>query len=189
MRTDNPTGDPDCARHQYFVRFEPRKVEDLHFDYPRKAFERVRQVSEFNEAIYRTFMSPWVKAMTNPWTAQTMQWLHPMRAKTYIFSDAFMPWMQPFSVLAAAVAKDRHTLSDDHPLIAQERKLIAQISSFWAIARRLRDAAIERTFSSIYGADMGSAHSKRRSDHVNDAANVRTYRRPGEQGRLRLGRP
>jgi hypothetical protein len=59
--------------------------------------------------------------------------------------------MKPFSVLAAAVAKDRHALPDGHPLIAQERKLIAEISSLWAITRRLRDAMIERSFSSMYG--------------------------------------
>src|SRR5262245_10005125 len=151
MRIDNPTGDPDCARHQYSVSFEPSKVEDLHFDYARAAFERVRRLSEFNETIYRTFLSPWVQAMTNPWLAETMQWLHPMRTKTYMFSEALLPWMRPFAVLAAAVAKDRHGLSDDHPLLAQERKLIAEISSFWQIARRLRDAGIERTFSATYG--------------------------------------
>jgi hypothetical protein len=152
MRINNPTGDPDCARHQYSVRFEPRKVEDLRFDYSRAAFERVRRVSELNEAIYRTFMSPWIRAMTNPWAAEAMQWLHPMRARTYMFSESFLPWMGPFSVLAAAVARDRNALPDDHPLLAQERKLIAQISSFWGIARRLRDAMIERTFSLTYGA-------------------------------------
>lgn len=152
MRIDNPTGDPDCARHQYFVRFEPRNLEDLHFEYPREAFKLVRRVSEGNEAIYRTFVSPWMKAMTNPWAAEVMQWLHPMRTKTYLFSEAFMPWMGMFSVLAEAVAKDRHPLPEDHPLLVQERKLIAQISDFWQIARRLRDAAIERTFASTYGA-------------------------------------
>ena len=158
MKVDNPTGDPDCARHQYSVSFEPRKVEDLHFDYPREVFERVRQISEFNEAIYRTFVSPWVKAMTNPWAAQAMQWLHPMRAKTYVFSESFLPWMNAFSVLAAAVAKDRHALPGDHPFIAQERKLIAQISAFWEVARKLRDAAQERAFANVYqnGADRGA---------------------------------
>ena len=161
MKIDNPTGDPDCARHQYSVRFEPHKVEDLRFDYPREAFERVRRVSEFNEAIYRTFMSPWVKAMTNPWTAEALQWLHPMRAKTYVFSESFMPWMGAFSVLATAVAKDRHALSDDHPLMVQERKLIAQIFTFWQIARRLRDAAIECTFRSTYAGDWNVSNPHR----------------------------
>jgi hypothetical protein len=64
-------------------------------------------------------------------------------------------------VLAAAVAKDRHALADDHPLITQERKLIAQISSFWQIARRLRDAMIERTFASTYGAAANAGDRER----------------------------
>ncbi|HRN87379.1 MAG TPA: DUF3141 domain-containing protein [Hyphomicrobium sp.] len=151
MKIENPTGDPDCERDQYAVRFEARNVEDLHFDYPRRAFERVREVSEFNETLYRTFVSPWVKAIANPWLAQSTQWLHPMRMRTYLWSERFTPWMGAFAVLADAVAKDRHAVRDDHPLMAQERKLIAEISAFWETARRLRDAAQERMFTNIYG--------------------------------------
>jgi hypothetical protein len=158
MKIDNPTGDPDCARNQYSVRFEPRMVEDLHFDYPRQAFERVQRSSEFNEALYCTFMSRWVRAMTNPWAAEAMQWLHPMRTRTYLFSDAFLPWMGVLRSLARAVAEDRHALPDNHPLIVQERKLIAQVASLWQIARRLRDASIERAFASTYGADTSLSH-------------------------------
>jgi hypothetical protein len=150
MKIDNPTGDPDCERDQYSVHFEPRKVEDLRFDYPRKAFERVQEVSELNETLYRTFASPWVKAVANPWLAQAMHWLHPMRMKTYLWSEHFMPWMDAFAVLADAVVKDRHPMPNDHPLMAQERKLIADISAFWETARKIRDAAQERTFTNIY---------------------------------------
>lgn len=152
MKIDNPTGDPDCERHQYSVRFEPRNVEDIQFDYPKKTFERVRQVSEFNEQIYRTFVSPWVRAVSNPWTAHAQQWLHPMRTSRYLFSETFMPWMGPFAVLADAVSKNRKALSDDNPLIAQERHLISEISAFWESARKIRDAAQERTFTTLYGA-------------------------------------
>lgn len=151
MKIDNPTGNPECARDQYSVRFEPRNVEDLRFDYPRIAFERVKEVSEFNEIRYRTFVSPWVKLFANPWLAESMRWLHPMRTKTYIWSERFMPWMGAFAVLADAVAKDRHAVRDDHPLLAQERKLISEIAGFWETARKLRDAAQERTFTNLYG--------------------------------------
>jgi hypothetical protein len=82
-----------------------------------------------------------------------MQWLHPMRTRTYLLSDAFMPWLGILSSLASTVASDRHALPDDHPLIIQERKLIAQVFSFWQASRRLRDASIERAFASTYGAD------------------------------------
>jgi hypothetical protein len=151
MVIDNPTGDPECARDQYTVRFEPRQVEEFRFDYPRKAFDAVRQVSELNEAFYRTFVSPYVKLWSNPWSAQAAQWLHPMRMRTYLWSERFIPWMGSFAVLADAVAKDRHAIRTDHPLLAQERKLIAEIAAFWETARKLRDAAQERTFTTLYG--------------------------------------
>jgi hypothetical protein len=151
MKIDNPTGDPDCSRHQYSVRFESRQIEDLHFDYPRAAFERARQVSEWNESVYRTLVSPWMKAAATPWLSASMRWLHPMRASRYFWSERFMPGMRAFRVLADAVSTNRHALADDHPLIAQERKLIETVSAFWQAARKLRDAAVEFTFSSMYG--------------------------------------
>ncbi len=151
MKIDNPTGDPDCGRDQYAVRFEPRRLEDIRFDYPTKAFERVRQVSEWNERAYRTFLSPWVRAIANPWLSASMQWLHPMRTSRYLWSERFMPWMGAFAVLADAVSSNRHAVADDHPLLAQERRLIAQIAGFWEAARKIRDAGQERTFTTLYG--------------------------------------
>ncbi len=152
MKIDNPTGDPECERDQYAVRFEPRRIEDVRFDYPADAFDRVRQVSEWNEQTYRTFASPWVKALANPWLSASLQWLHPMRLSRYVWSERFMPWMGAFAVLADAISKNRHALCDEHPLLAQERQLIAQISAFWETARKLRDAAQERAFTTLYGA-------------------------------------
>jgi hypothetical protein len=151
MKIVNPTGSPDCSRDQYTACFEPRRVEDIRFSYPADAFERVRQLSEWNELLYRTFASPWVQAWANPWLSAALQWLHPMRTSRYLWSEQFLPWMGAFSVLADAVAKDRHALADDHPLLAQERQLIAQISAFWETARKLRDAAEERAFTKLYG--------------------------------------
>ena len=151
MRIDNPTGDPECARDQYVVRFEPRKVEDLRFDYPRAAFERVRALSEFNEGLYRTFASPWVRAVANPWLSLALEWLHPMRASRYIFSERVNPWMAPFAVLAEVVARDRHPLGNDHPLMLWERKFIDDISRLWEDARKMRDDAQESIFAAVYG--------------------------------------
>lgn len=152
MKIDNPTGDPECARHQYSVEFVPRRIEDLQFGYAHQAFEQVRRVSELNAAVYRGFVRPWVKAMSNPWAAEAMRWGHPMRMRTYLWSERFFPWMSAFAVLADAVAKSRSGLQEDHPLLAQERRLIEQISAFWETTRRLRDAGQERAFSNTFGA-------------------------------------
>jgi hypothetical protein len=74
-----------------------------------------------------------------------------MRASRYLWSERFLPWMYAYAVLADAVSKNRHALSEEHPLLAQERQLIAQISAFWEAARRIRDAAQERSFATLYG--------------------------------------
>ena len=70
-------GDTPPARHE--VRFEERRVEDLKFDYPREAFEKVAAVSQWNEWAYRTWVSPWIKWSANPASAFIQKWAHPMR--------------------------------------------------------------------------------------------------------------
>ena len=152
MRIENPTGDPDCERHQYNVEFIPRQIEDLQFGFAHQPFEQVRRISELNATVYRSFVRPWVKAVSNPWLADMLQWTHPMRARTYLWSERFVPWMGAFGVLADAIGNNRNGLAEDHPLLAQERKLIEQISAFWEAARRLRDANQERAFSNAFGA-------------------------------------
>jgi pimeloyl-ACP methyl ester carboxylesterase len=153
MKIDNPTKDPDCGSDQYSVRFERRRVEDVRFDYDSKAFEHVRRISEINEAYYLSLVSPWVRAFSNPWLSQALYWLHPMRWKIYLWSDQMAPWMRAMAVAAEAVARDRHALPDDHPLMAQERDVIAKISGVWENARRLRDAGLERAFASLNNVD------------------------------------
>lgn len=150
MKIDNPSGNPDCHKPAYSVRFEPRRVEDLRRNYPREAFERVRRMSELNETLYRTVASPWVRAITTPWTAETLKWLHPMRTSRYLLSEAFYPWMRGVAMLAGAVAKNRHPLATDHPLIERERKATADITEILGAVRKVRDALYERTFSMLF---------------------------------------
>jgi hypothetical protein len=151
MKIDNPSGNPDCHKPAYSVRFEPRQVEDLKADYPREAFERVRQVSELNETLYRTFVSPWVQAVANPWTAEMLKWLHPMRTSRYLLSEAFNPWMRGVAALADIVAENRQPLPQDQPLIERERAAMGEITQTLENVRKARDAAYEQTFGLLYG--------------------------------------
>ncbi len=157
MKIDNPSGDPDCHKPSYAVHFEPRKVEDVKADYPREAFERVRQVSELNETLYRTFVSPWVQALANPWAAAMLKWLHPMRTSRYLLSEAFSPWMRGVAMLADAVAEGRQPLAQEQPLIQREREAIGEVTQALAKARKARDAAYEQTFSLLYANPSGGS--------------------------------
>ena len=40
MKIDNPSGDPDCRKAGFSVRFEERQVEDMKFVAPYAAFEQ-----------------------------------------------------------------------------------------------------------------------------------------------------
>ena len=150
MKIDNPTGDPDCRKPQYHVRFEEREVRDVHFDYPHRAFERARSASEANEALYRTFVSPWVRAISTPWSASMFQRLHPMRTSRLIFSEKFNPWMAALAGLATVVRTQRQALDPEDPVAELERTWIEEITKTFAAAREQRDRIYESAFSALY---------------------------------------
>ncbi|WP_199189441.1 DUF3141 domain-containing protein [Trinickia dabaoshanensis] len=151
MKIDNPTGNPDCRRPQYSVRFEERQVRDLDFGSPREAFEQVRQLSELNESAYRTFISPLVRTLANPWSAAMLEWMHPMRTSRYVFSEMFSPWMNGIAHLARLLEARRTPLRPDNPFLVQERAFIRQVSETIVTGRVQRDAAEEQAFSLLFG--------------------------------------
>ena len=151
MKIDNPSGDPDCRKPQYAVHFEPRNVEDIRFDYPQKEFERVRQVSEFNEALYKTFLSPWIRATTSPLTALVQKWLHPMRVSRYMYSDRLNPWMLPFKLLAPHLRASPRGTALDNPWMQFERLVGQRIVAGLDQYRNARDSASEQAFTVLYG--------------------------------------
>jgi hypothetical protein len=159
MTIENPSGDPDCHKPAFRVRFEPRKVEELRTEYPRAAFERVERVSQLTEAWYEAFVSPWIRAAANPWTAEMAKWLHPMRASRYLLSEAFNPWMRAVGAAAEIVSRDRRPLPKDHPMLEREREAISAITLALENARKGRDDGYERAFEFLYGAPGGESGS------------------------------
>jgi hypothetical protein len=151
MKIDNPSGDPDCRRPHYSVRFEERQVRDIKFETPHRAFERVRQISEMNEGIYKTFVSPFVRSLANPWTAAVLQALHPMRTSRYLFSETFSPWMRGIAELARIVEKRRTPLPPDDPFVTRERNAIEQVFEGIEYVRKQRDAGEESVFALLFG--------------------------------------
>jgi len=151
MKIDNPTGDPDCRKPLYSVRFEQRDVEQLHFERQSSAFDRVRLVSAFNESMYSMFASAAIQAATTPYIAEMFKSLHPMRTSRYWFADAFNPWMRSVAVAAQAVSKVRMPLQQGHPLLEEEQKVLELGSEIVAGIRKMRDAYYELVFKMLYG--------------------------------------
>ena len=151
MKIVNPTGDPDCRKPQYQVRFEERRVEDIRFEYPRGAFERVRAVSEWNAWAYSSFVSPWVRAFATPMTAEWLKWLHPMRVSRYAFSGRVSPWMAALPRLAAQVRAQRASADAANPFVQAERSASRAVSEALELWRGAADRWNELAFSLLYG--------------------------------------
>lgn len=133
------------------VHFEERRVEDLHFEYPRQAFEKVDALSQWNESIYRTWISPWIKASANPASSFLQKWGHPMRMQRYLFSPQITPAMAWVPFAAAWAKQARQPVSTDNPWHASEQaasKAIADALEQWRVQR---DAAQEQLFTQLYG--------------------------------------
>ncbi len=138
---------------RYLIRFESREVDDIvrlgggRDD--ERAFEVVKRVSEINQGIYDKFVSPWIKACANPWTAAWMRQMNPARAERWMLSD-LNPAMWGVKSIADAVRTDRLPVAPDNPLSARERHTSDSIEQGLDRYRVWRDQATERTFKAIY---------------------------------------
>ena len=153
MKIDSPTGNPDRRALQYKVSFKPRDVSDLAQDVPEQAFDSVRRMSERNEALYSAFVSPWIRLMTTPASAEMLKWMHPMRSSRLMFSESFNPWMRFVRQTADIISENRNPLDRDDPMVQRERAAIDAVGNAIERARIARDASYERSFRTLYGDD------------------------------------
>ena len=77
---------------KYLFRLEARTLDDIrafgvNSADDEKRFATVARVSEVNLGLYRTFVEPWVRAMTTEQTAEALRQMHPHRFRFRIFSD------------------------------------------------------------------------------------------------------
>jgi len=152
MKIDNPTGNPDCHKHDYSVHFEPREVSDISERRENPVeMANVRRVSEQNEAAYKLFVSPWITAMSNPASAELLKRMHPMRVSRMVFSDEYNPWMKMVHAFAGGIRKNRRPLPAKDPALLAERALFAAVGQQIKSSRDLRDHATAALFKTVFG--------------------------------------
>lgn len=151
MKIERPALDATPDERRLAVRFEERQVEQIRYDYPKAAFEKVSAVSEWNEALYRCFLGPWAKSLASPLGAELQKWWHPMRSTKIVFSERFNPSMWLVAAWANAIRARRVTVSPTNSFAADERSLSVMatdaLDGYW----RLRDAWSEQLFTFLYG--------------------------------------
>jgi hypothetical protein len=154
MKIDDPSSNPGCREGSYVVRFEERQVEDIRFPADRRAFERVRIVSEQLDALYGATFSKWIQAASNPMASAAMEWLHPMRVGRYMFASSFNPAaMHVLAAAASTIREDRHDVSPDAPQKRAEAVWFDAVREGLTQFRKARDRTLEQVFDKFYGSD------------------------------------
>ncbi len=151
MKIDNPTGAPDCHKPEFQVRFEERRVEDLDYADQTAAFKQVKALSARNVALYETFVGPWVRLATTPWSAEMLRLLHPARTSRLMFSERFSPWMSGVKWLAERVETTPTPVDNSSPYRQWETLMSDSIASTLTQAGTTRDSVFERVFEGLYG--------------------------------------
>jgi hypothetical protein len=143
---------------KYLFRLEPRTLDDIrafgvNSAEDDKRFAAVARVSEIDLGLYRTFLAPYVRAVSTEPIAETMRAMHPNRLRFSIFSDQ-NPLMQPVKAMAAEARARRRPVSADNPFLACEKAASDWITTCLRSWGEVRDAMTEAAFLNTYGSPL-----------------------------------
>jgi len=146
----------DLPDTQYAVRFEPRRIADIHGQAqpPRdddREFALVERASSVNNSLYDGFVRPWLRPLINEPTAELIRQAHPFHQQQVLWSS-LNPALWWLAGSAAQVRNDRHPAATDNPLLAWQALFSNQIQDALNGYRDLRDATQELAFYGVYGA-------------------------------------
>ncbi len=153
----NPTQGRDRLSYgEWSVRFESRRIADLRKldgDGGRDdeaVFSTIAKLSDWNAALYKCWMRPWVSKMVNPAQAEFARALSPTRAQRALFSDA-NPLVKPLREVARGVNENRHPVSSSNPFLRAEREWSRTIVRNLDAWRDLRDRSTAHWVNALYG--------------------------------------
>jgi hypothetical protein len=154
---------PQDAQAPYSVRFESRRITDIHGDVaPQRDDDRefalVDRASAINNSLYDGFVRPWLRQLINEPTAQLLRKAHPFQQQQVLWSSA-NPALWWLAASAAQVSHDRQPASPDNPLLAWQGLFSKQVHDAMDGYRDVRDAAQELCFYGVYGV-LGSLQLK-----------------------------
>jgi pimeloyl-ACP methyl ester carboxylesterase len=118
-----------------------------------REFAAVARVSELNNALYQTFLQPWVKMISSPQLARAAVELNPLRLGYSLLSDK-NPMMRAVAPLADYARAKRVPVSADNPFVALQQQYSKAMVDALNLFRDLRDDLVERTFHTVYGSPL-----------------------------------
>jgi pimeloyl-ACP methyl ester carboxylesterase len=157
-RKSADTTNPDLAGGEWVMRCEARTLDDIRalggndLDDERR-FATAARLSEINLGLYRTFVQPLVRSLTNSTTAECMRQMHPLRLQYELFSD-----MNPFTRWIAGAAetarKNRKPAAADNPILTLQEDMSKQTVRILDAWRDTVEKLTEQSFLAIYGSPL-----------------------------------
>ncbi|KOY02453.1 DUF3141 domain-containing protein [Pseudomonas nunensis] len=146
----------DLPDSQYAVRFEARRIADIHGDgQPSRDDDRefalVERTSDLNNKLYDGFVRPWLRPLISESTAELIRKAHPFHQQQALWSS-LNPALWWLAGSAAQVRNDRRPAATANPLLAWQALFSNQIQDALNGYRDLRDATQELCFYGVYGA-------------------------------------
>jgi pimeloyl-ACP methyl ester carboxylesterase/DNA-directed RNA polymerase subunit F len=141
---------------EFTARFERRKIADIkRLGDPGRLrdesyFRAVAEVSNMNDRLYKQFVQPWVKFVSNDITADMIRWLHPLRMKYHLLSD-LNPVMPLFKAPADWVRQNRRPARTGNYFTQMERNFSSTFADALNAYRDLRDDGVRNFFKTAYG--------------------------------------
>lgn len=137
----------------YDVRFEERRMEDiLELDdglEDEEPFVAVNGISRFNDAAYRSCVSPLIRACVSESSAEALRQLHPLRVQRYMASDE-NPFFWYVKWMAELVEPQRNIVGSDNPMVQLEEIASDSLKSGLDYFRVVRDLSQEMLFKTFY---------------------------------------
>ena len=118
-----------------------------------REFAAVARISELNNALYETFVQPWIKMMNGPQLAGAVLELNSLRLSYSLLSDK-NPMMRAVAPLAEVARAKRVPAGADNPFITMQQQVSKSIVDGLNLFRDLRDDLVERTFHAVYGSPL-----------------------------------
>jgi poly(3-hydroxyalkanoate) synthetase len=144
---------PNPEIEDYTVQFEARRMADiLAMDdglEDEAAFVPVDAVSQANDAFYRYWFQPGVRALITPWMAEWLRQLHPLRFQRYACSD-INPFAWPLGIWSSFAQNYRRPAASDNPFVTAETQFSESVKAALNLYRDIRDNTQEWLFKFIY---------------------------------------
>ncbi|PWT84313.1 MAG: hypothetical protein C5B58_04905 [Acidobacteria bacterium] len=121
-----------------------------------REFAAAARVSELNNALYETFLQPWIKMMSGPQVARAAIDLNPLRLGYSLLSDK-NPMMPGVARMADYARTHRTSAAANNPFISIQQQFSTSIVDGLNLFRDLRDDMVERSFHAFYGSPLVQA--------------------------------